>query len=207
MPTHWTRYRTALQSCINQDNSSSNTIYASVAKRNHRFVEATTHQNDDAAYARRRLINILDSSKACFRVEELTSMCSSSDQHHSDLVLALLEWMSSPNRAGISRVFIAVRILKYLGEVGVDINGHILEFLSQSRQAISLCKSNVYQLVSELVRSGHFSASRYLQWVISRGALSGFQALCPVSTGHPCVSTVSLLMKLPGRSLRRSPYS
>ncbi len=181
LPKHWFKYQPILHSCIDHDNHIMSDLYAKVTKRNLRFTKANARPDaDSATCSRSRLIKLLDSTQECFRVEEVSSLCLDNGQDQRMLILALLEWMSSSYREGIFRVFLAVRVFRDLGKAGTDINSHILDFLTRSKHAKGFCKAHVYQLVSELVPSGHFSTSRYLQWLIARGVLSGYQALSPV---------------------------
>ncbi|KAI9715910.1 MAG: hypothetical protein M1812_005730 [Candelaria pacifica] len=192
-PRRWIKYETILRSCIDHDDPAVAAIYARVSKRNLRLAEAKTRQGADAPKrSRSRLVKLLDSAKACFQVEELCSFCLKPGQDHRMLIQTLLEWVSSSYREGVFRVFLAVRILRELGDVGTDINGHILAFLGRPEQAEKICEANLYLLIAELVRCGHFSTSRYLQWLIARGALSNRQAL---SSDDPC--EVRLLAELP----------
>ena len=64
---------------------------------------------------------------------------------------------------------------------GVDVQGHILDFLRSALEIQGLHKPDIYRLISELVCSGHFSIGRYLQWLMAHGGVSEAQTSTAVS--------------------------
>jgi mediator of RNA polymerase II transcription subunit 12 len=88
------------------------------------------------------------------------------------LVSKLLEWLSTPFRYGICRIYVGARLLRKWKSCGVDVDEHILSFLTRFRDSKGVNMENVYHVISELVRSQTFSVGRYLQWLMAKGATS-----------------------------------
>ncbi|KAI9754382.1 MAG: RNA polymerase II mediator complex subunit, partial [Candelina submexicana] len=158
LPKRWSKYQTILHSCVDRGNSITAALYAKVTKRNLRFVDTISRRQDTdvGTSSRSRLIELLDSAGVCFNITEVYSLISNSGQDHRLPIITLLEWMSSSYREGVFRVFVAVRILRKLSEIGTDINGHILDFLARSGKAKGLCKDDEcdIRLLAELPLQG-----------------------------------------------------
>ena len=88
------------------------------------------------------------------------------------MVSTALRWASSLERCTIRRVYAATRLFRMWSRHDIDIQGHILAFFGNNPNPRRFSKSHLYRLCSELVFSGHFTISRYLQWLMAQGSLS-----------------------------------
>ena len=88
------------------------------------------------------------------------------------MVSTALRWASSLERCTIRRVYGATRLLRMWSRHDIDIQGHILAFFGDNPNPRRFSRSHLYRLCSELVSSGHFTISRYLQWLMAQGSLS-----------------------------------
>lgn len=118
-----------------------------------------------------RLIRLLDSAYSSSDLAALSSECLKIQLDRSVLIAKALEWASTPFRHGIARIYVTVRLFRRWKKSGIDIDSHILTFLTQSRGKTGLCMPNVYHVISELVRSRSFSVGKYLQWLMARGVV------------------------------------
>ncbi|RYP77852.1 hypothetical protein DL771_000949 [Monosporascus sp. 5C6A] len=118
------------------------------------------------------------------------------------LTRTVLEWCASLYRPGVAKIYVTATVLRSWSAFDIDITGPILDFMSGDPLHEPSRKRLVYHLVSELVRSGHFSVPRYMQWLIARGGLcSPFE----VHPDGPCVTR--LLVEIPIQSLTDSMRS
>lgn len=143
-------------------------------------LESESSTRNGHELSRLQLLRLFDTWQHSCSVEELSSRCLSVTNNHNLLMEKLLDWSTSPFRQGLSRTYLAIRLIRTWNELGVDTDGPTLEFLIRSKSLYS-CKPNIYLLVSELVISGNFSCGRYIQWLISRGALNSYEIIGPVS--------------------------
>ncbi|KAI9819203.1 MAG: RNA polymerase II mediator complex subunit [Pycnora praestabilis] len=193
IPFVWSKYSALLQSCVGSYNPSAARIFENLDSRNKRL-SSTEHiqKNDKAGFARRRLIGMLDQVDIVTRVDDLSVRCLVVSNDRGVLTQTLLEWVSSTYREGLFRVFLAVRLIRQWRRLGIDTDQHILDFLSASGKKVGLQKQNIFQLLSELICSKHFSVGNYLEWLISSGALNSYRSLLP---DDPC--DVRLLAEIP----------
>ena len=118
------------------------------------------------------------------------------------LIRTVLEWCTSLYRSGVAKVYVAATVFRSWSTFDVDITGSILNFLDTDPLHEPSRKRLVYHLVSELVRSGHYSVPQYLQWLIARGGLCD-----PYQTNPDGPCGTRLLVELPIQSLSDSMRS
>ncbi|KAH0543775.1 hypothetical protein FGG08_001957 [Glutinoglossum americanum] len=180
IPRVWADYRSTLESSIDRTKSNIVTAFENISRRNDRLSPPTRRRSGKSADTpKRQLIQVLDTVRTNIDIDNLSSICLSTIGDREALVQVLLEWASSPYRVGSSRVYLIVRLLRRWNRGGMDTDEFILNFLARSRRNIGICSHNVYLLIAELVRSKDFSVTRYLRWLIARGALGGYQNLDP----------------------------
>ena len=138
--------------------------------RNAKFKRAL-NEDDLAASCtiRCRLIRVLDRIPLRFSLPAVSGECLAVVNEHGVLVATVIEWASTRYRNRVDRVYIAVRLLRRWRKQGVSLDNPILIFLGQCSTLAGILRANVSKIVAELVRSSHFSISKYLQWLISRG--------------------------------------
>ncbi|KAI9776029.1 MAG: RNA polymerase II mediator complex subunit [Geoglossum umbratile] len=180
IPRAWADYHSTLESSIDRTKPGIASAFENVSRRNDRLSLPTHRRNGKSADTpKRQLIQVLDAAQTSFDIDHLSSVCLSTITDRNALIQVLLEWASSPYRVGSSRVYLIVRLLRRWNRGGMDTDEYILDFLARSQRNIGIYNHNVYLLIAELVRSRHFSVTRYLRWLLARGALGGYQALDP----------------------------
>ncbi|KAI0021405.1 transcription mediator subunit Med12 [Xylariomycetidae sp. FL0641] len=196
-PITWAKFSTPLQSSLaNSSDSKHISLFKLIDKRNDNLTRS--HVKSQPA-VRSTLVGMLDDMlRMPFRDDLLTQLHRTVDDH-SVLIRTVLEWCTSLYRFGTAKVYGAATILRSLTNLDVDITRDILEFLGSDPMPEKPRKQVVYQLVSELVRSGHFSVPQYAQWLIARGSLFASAESLP---DGPCITR--LLVEIPTGTLNES---
>ena len=127
------------------------------------------------------IISLFDGLSHNPHFDSVAQDCFRLSSNYRTILTCCLEWCSTIERNGTHRPYAAARLMRLWIKMGIDIQGHILDFLGSNPEVQGLNKSHIYKLVSELVCSGDFSVGRYLQWLIARGGLRHPQAPGPVS--------------------------
>jgi mediator of RNA polymerase II transcription subunit 12 len=133
---------------------------------------------------RQKLISLLDNQTPHVDVRALSVLTRDLVHDFNVLVSTLIEWSATLHRVGLSRIYIALRLLRHWKSEGIDLHPSIFSVMSDIRRLTILHPSNMYKLFGELVRSGLVSVGRYLQWLLARGR-GGYSnesdAVCPLS--------------------------
>lgn len=194
-PPTWARHRDSLDAILSAD-PSTQTVYELINHRNDWLVGGNSTSTQSI---HQRLTKLLDSTINGPFDEALTSQCWNLSADKTAIVRALLDWATSPLRPGLVKVYVAVRLLRTWGKLGLDTTASVLDYLDMVPSNAEERKRLLYHVVSELTRSGDFSSARYIQWLISRGGLSDSTETDP--TG-PCASR--LLVELPTHAMSSS---
>jgi mediator of RNA polymerase II transcription subunit 12, fungi type len=190
-PKIWSKYKATLRLYLSQS-----TNFDDIDQRNSRLSPPGVNINQSP---RQGLIQLLDKSLTEPFSNDLFHNCWYLISDRSALIQTVLEWSSSSYRPGLTKVYVASRLLRIWSNFGVDVNDEALKFAGSGINYSHFCKSSFYHLVSELTRSGHFSISRYLQWLIARG---GVREPSDLMEDGPC--TTRLLAELPTNDLPES---
>ena len=83
------------------------------------------------------------------------------------LVNTILEWSSTSFRLNKNRLYLGVRLLRLWKDEGIEINHSILHLIEKSSTISSPEADSICRLILELIRSRHFSTSRFLQWMLA----------------------------------------
>lgn len=168
LPNSWETYIQQVSSSLDLTNEADKDLFQNISERNARIQRPKHSTKATQRSSHQRIIGLLDS--IC-PGHEFSSILTVFDTFEDKalLVCKLLEWLSTPFRYGHHRVYIAARLLRKWKSTGVDIDSHILAFLSQRRSQQKLETDPIYHVISELVRSQTFSVGRYLQWLMARG--------------------------------------
>lgn len=211
LPTSWASYRDFVSSSLDLDDKVDRAIFQNIAERNVR-VQRPMHCQSAAHHSgqqqQQHIIRLFDSIRTAHDISSVSVVCLDTFEDRATLIYKLLEWTATPFRHGLRRVYIAVRLLRKWKMAGIDVDSHILGFLSDSPKA-NENMDMVYHAISELVRSQTFSVGRYLQWLmakgVSRDSLSDHSVSFPLSLprSHPLTERqvipggVGLLSQLP----------
>ncbi|KAF3915726.1 hypothetical protein AA313_de0204357 [Arthrobotrys entomopaga] len=193
-PKSWQTNERALRACVDTSNPSILTSIENIAARN-RNLEARQASKSGGrggiTSPRKAAIDFLDKIKAPYDIEDLTGRFLALSKDYNQTLKALCEWVITSLRVGLYRLYFAVRLLRRLSRLGVQIQPPIHEFLLAASGG-KRSKKYVYLLISELVRSKHFTAGKYMSWLISRGALMRHAS---VDEEQPCF--IRLLAEIP----------
>lgn len=172
LPNSWDLYKPQVSSCLNLEQKADRVLLQSLAERNARVQRPQQSKQTTRGSPHQRIIRLLDSILSTRDISSVSSACLDAVSNRAVLVSKLLEWLATPFRHGICRVYIGVRLLRKWKACGVDVDDYILTFLTRTGSSKKLNMDNIYHAVSELVRSQTFSVGRYLQWLMAKGITS-----------------------------------
>lgn len=195
-PSTWSKYRDTLKLCLPVGDVVRQNAFTALCRRNEQLV-ASVNRSQPAA--RHILVKKLDGTLQSPLPDDLPTQCWGISKDKTALVRTLLEWCTSLYRPDLAKVYVSSRILQQWGGLGLDTTTAILEFLDGNTLEEQERKDALYHLVCELVRTGAFSATRYLQWLVVGGAITSPDDVDPDGP----VAT-RLLAELPMHTLRRS---
>ncbi|KAJ6009663.1 hypothetical protein N7522_004679 [Penicillium canescens] len=168
LPNTWETYKQQVSSVLDLENACEKALFQNLAERNARVQRPNHSKQTNNRSPHQRIIRLLDSIRSAHDISSMSSYFDTFEDK-AELVSKLLEWLSTPFRHGLCRVYIGARLLRKWKSAGVDIDSHILAFLSRGRNNQRLVMDQIYHVISELVRSQTFSVGRYLQWLMARG--------------------------------------
>ncbi|WEW57508.1 RNA polymerase II mediator complex subunit [Emydomyces testavorans] len=192
LPLTWRIYKGTLNTCFHPDLLEDNGTMSELSKRNERVIKLEICHQSGGPSSAQQLICLLDSADGLNDMETLSSDCLDLSLDYDVLISKILEWVSTSFRRGSARIYVAVRLLQKWRNAGIDTDSHILTFLQQKAQTPGFTTRHIYHVVFELVHSQSFAVSKYLQWLMARGAVSNDKPM------HP---DVELLTHLPHRRL------
>ena len=186
LPACWSKYKNAIQSCLNKKESDLQSSFDSISKRNWKLRNHSFNQIGQAKRSHRQtIILLLDSLRNDQGFGRVAEACLNATNDYDLLVRTCFEWSSSVYRYGCFKTYAAARLLRIWRRKGVDIQSPIFKFLAACSDVPGLQKKDVYKLLAELVRSRHLSVGKYLQRLIARGVLDGHHELHSVSIMTP----------------------
>ncbi|KAJ5162359.1 hypothetical protein N7492_007751 [Penicillium capsulatum] len=172
LPNSWDKYKTQVASCLDLAHKVDRALFQSIIHRNARVQKPRNSKQTTQRSPHQRIIHLLDSIRSAHDITAISNSCLDAVEDRVVLVSKLLEWLATPFRHGICRVYVGVRLLRRWKSSGVDIDDHVLAFFSRCGNINNLNMDNVYHAISELVRSQTFSVGRYLQWLMAKGVIS-----------------------------------
>jgi mediator of RNA polymerase II transcription subunit 12 len=188
-PRSWQKYKQTLGACLLSNGNDSSARYRLIDLRN-RWLSRS--QEDMIPSSRQKLISLFDKSLRSPYHSEMATECK---QTTSDLTLLgriILDWCTSAQRPGVTKVYVAARLLRSCIRLETGITLILLDFLGARDHGDGFCKQSLYHVISELARSGHFVISKYLRWLIARGGVRSSEDIAPEG---PCATR--LLAELP----------
>ncbi|KAF4997676.1 hypothetical protein FGRMN_3708 [Fusarium graminum] len=193
-PGAWPRYKDTLQALLRPDHEPSQKALHAINSRNSRLVVSSTAS---PPAGRSQLVKLLDASLKESNDHHLAAKCWATSENKPLIMKTVVEWATSFHRPGLAKVYAAARLIRQWSQFRVNPTTPILETLDSIAVGDSTRKNLVYHLVAELVRTGHFSVSQYMQWTIARGGYHNGAEIDPIS--GPCASR--LLIELPLHAL------
>ncbi|RFU33508.1 hypothetical protein B7463_g2804, partial [Scytalidium lignicola] len=189
----WIKYSSLIMSSFSSDDPQLISRVTSIDARNRRFPALIVKKE---ATTRQQVIQVLDQALSQPIGSEFPKQLWEMDESKDMLLQTVIQWSTSCHRSGSTKVFLSTRILRSWSRFGVSVTDAMLDFLDTKACQTGRCRLALYHLVSELTRSGHFSAPKYMQWLIARG---GVYAADDVAKDGPC--TTRLLAELPAHEL------
>lgn len=179
---------------MNLTNDVDRALYQSLCERNARIQRPASSKQATKSSPHQRIIRLLDSIRSAQDIPAVSAAYLETLDDHALLVTKLMEWVATPFRHGLCRIYVGVRLLRKWKASGIDIDHHILTFLHGAGQK-RLDMNNVYHAISELVRSQTFSVGRYLQWLMAKGVTNRSPDEKPSINKLP--GDVGLIVQLP----------
>ncbi|KKO97998.1 hypothetical protein THAR02_09898 [Trichoderma harzianum] len=193
-PALWPKYRDALDAFLPRDDKVGREAYHYINIRNGQLSFTSTAS---PLAGRPQLVRLLDATLLSQIHRDLPQKCWATGDDKVDIVRTTVDWATSFYRPGLARVYIAANLIRFWSTLRVNVTGAILEHMDTIPAGDGGRKQTVYQLVTELVRTGQFSVPQYLKWLMARGACSHPSEVD--SDDAPC--TTRLLVHLPLRYL------
>ncbi|KAF3765047.1 Srb8, subunit of the RNA polymerase II mediator complex [Cryphonectria parasitica EP155] len=175
-PSTWPKHKDVLAAALPADDSAILAAHRVISSRNEQLLSSAR-----APAARGIMVKHLDGALQAPIPEDLPIRCWNMFKGKDSSVRTTLEWCTSSYRPGLSKIYIAHRLLSAWAGLGLNTTDAVLGFMTA-----------LYHLVSELVRSGHFEPMAYMQWLIARGGLYDSSG---VDQDGP--ATTRLLVELP----------
>ncbi|KAJ5798126.1 uncharacterized protein N7503_007422 [Penicillium pulvis] len=172
LPNSWEKYKSQVMSCLDLTDNVDRALLQNLTERNARVQKPHHTKQTPQRSPNQCIIRLLDSILSEYDINAVSSACLVAVEDRAVLVSKLLEWLSTPFRHGIYRVYAGARLLRKWKAAGVDVDDHILNFLTRAGRNQKLNMENVYHTISELVRSQTFSVGRYLQWLMAKDVTS-----------------------------------
>lgn len=171
---NWSKHELVLKNYLQGQEDLAFVQYECLSRRNHRLAQPRNYQDLSMEQSsQQRLIAFLDDMPAAIDIRQISDACKKIVPDQNLLITTCLNWATNIFRNGRARIYIVVRLLRRWAKFDVDLDSPILTFLSTNLYLPQRQRFNLYRLLAELVRSNHFSVSRYLQWLMARGRLSG----------------------------------
>lgn len=204
LPQSWNKFESTVTFCLDRDDPAQNSLFESLSARNKRVQKPKAGHSNAQRTPEQRIIRLLDSSSTNPKcdIPSLANECLKILKDRCSLVSKVLEWASTSFRQGMARIYVAVRLLRRWKKFGIDIDSHILSFLTQSQSKTGILIENIYHVISELVRSQTFSTGKYLQWLMARGVVDNM-----ASSGKTPSGDIQLLAQLPASRLPEHLWS
>ncbi|GAP87217.1 putative transcription mediator subunit Med12 [Rosellinia necatrix] len=198
-PDTWSKRRDSLKSFLSSRRESAYTAFDTIDAR----TDLLTSSNVRTRPAiRSTLVALLDNMLRLPFKDDIPGQIRKATKNTPVLIRTTLEWCTSLYRFGAAKVYVAVTILRSLSDSNTDLTNEILCFLNADALQEPPRKHSIYHLISELVRSGHFSVPQYIQWLIATGGLhEPFEA----QPDGPC--SRRLLVEIPAHAFNDSMRS
>ena len=185
-PDQWPKYACLLRTYAEKQAFDCQACFDRVSERNVLFLaKSSTNQTRDTQ--EHQLISLLDGLLGIFDIITVSEACLKISEDSEVLVCTIIRWATTRYRSGLSRIYIAIRLLRHWSDLGLDINRGILTFLKDNLSNTNFDHLLIHKLISELVHSRHFSVGKFLQWLMARGLHFQAAADQPVSMQGVCV--------------------
>ena len=167
-PPCWTICRSLVEQDTGHEFDRNFTTREQLANRNTALLRplgiASPASNDTP---RQTIIHALDGSFGSCDIKTISRLCRDVVKNPAILINTVLEWSSTSFRLNKNRLFLGVRLLRSWKDEGIEIDSLILQFIGSSCTMPKMEADSICRLVLELIRSRHFSTSKYLHWLLA----------------------------------------
>lgn len=187
LPASWRKHNTVLKTLASKrEHPQIKQAVERLNSRNQRLLKSSRKTAVSSRSLAARVFQKLDSVDFAtpVRMEDLSYECMEIISNAPRLISVLLQWASSCYREGSHRLYLAVRLLRKWSHIGADVYDGVISFFQSMSWTVTGDMYILLRIVAELVRSKHFSAGRYLQWLIATGSLGGESDLSSVSIAN-----------------------
>lgn len=182
IPDCWKKYEALLRSCGSNSELRWTFCFQRIRARNLRLVRSPIADLQKSNQTPRQiLIILLDTSYKTLDLKNLSEASLQAVEDRNLLICTLIEWSTTRYRDGLSRIYIALRLLRLWDKAGFDLDQAILHFLGRVPVIAGLHMRSVFKLVGELIRTRLFSIGKYLQWLMARGTHVGADSVSDAS--------------------------
>ncbi|KAF2021724.1 hypothetical protein BU24DRAFT_457677 [Aaosphaeria arxii CBS 175.79] len=175
VPKTWSRHATILRKLAQRHpHPQMNRVIEQLDFRTSRLSSSPQLSSSTTHNSNRQMVALLDAVDYTSKIpiDQLAGDCMEIITDARCLISLCLQWASSLYRDGLHRVYLATRLIRKWGHLGVDIDETILAFFQSAAPHVGCELHNVFKIIAELVRSKSFSVGKYLQWLIATGALN-----------------------------------
>ncbi|MCJ1245835.1 RNA polymerase II mediator complex subunit [Trapelia coarctata] len=163
-------YQAVLKLCFDEEDPRLDHFFQHIPERNLRLCRPSCADVVGSYQTpRQRLITLLDALGSDFDIIALSFSANEIVDDPDVLISTLIEWATTCYRAGASRIYIALRLLRQWSKAGWSLDQPVLRFLSHFSNTPGLDRPSMYKLFAELIRAKLLAAGKYLQWLIARG--------------------------------------
>ncbi|KFA60599.1 hypothetical protein S40285_07989 [Stachybotrys chlorohalonatus IBT 40285] len=188
-PNTWFKYRHTLKANLYHDDAALAAFHAVDL----RVSRLTVGNTESSPATPQQLVSLLDSILQKSMEGDLPEKCWATSDDKQEAASTIIRWAASVHRPGLSKVYVAARVIRAWAVYGSDLTHVILGILEDVADNDHARKQLMYRLITELARSGHFSIPYYFQWLIARGGYTNASEIDP--DDGPCA--MRLLVELP----------
>ena len=173
LPWCWYRHQSTLRALVDNTQTILRTQFDNINERNLQLEKGMSDLSDGVGICpRSKVVQFLDGLCNNVDISQAANaglrMCS----NPALLIKTCLQWSSSMYRSGHTRVYLATRLLRKWSRKKINLEHHILNFMSDESNIDALHRRDLFRVLAELIRSRHFSVNKYLQWLIANGLLN-----------------------------------
>ena len=167
-PGSWALYRPVLSSCTENQDTLVRAHFQAMCQRNTHFIRQSATE-EASNEPQQQIIGFLDSFDWKSDMITVSRMCLATTRDLSLLIHTVVAWAATRFRPGLSRVYLAARLIRRWCKRDVELESRILSGIAEYSDPFRFERERIYKLICELIRSHQFSISRLLQWIMARG--------------------------------------
>ena len=168
----WAQIEKILALCVVAKDSRLSALLAYVNGRNNSFATAISIQQ---VSLEQQLVDLLDQTIMNGTPPGLARNCWNLGLANQQLTRTVLDWAVYTYRPGLSRLYVAVRLLRNWSRTGLDVTEAVLDYMSNAKALNDSTSSALYSLVAELARPVEAGWDAFLaaavEWCVEQAGL------------------------------------